>query len=118
MMHIPTAIIGFGAVVKRGLLPAWGSIDCPAVPFLDFGKSPGLSVVAVCDKDPLRLAEAGRLLPTAQLYTEWQSVLEMRNLMAVVIATPSDSHAGSPLPLSAMGSISLSKSRLRLYPQM
>ncbi|NKY58188.1 Gfo/Idh/MocA family oxidoreductase [Nocardia flavorosea] len=52
----------------------------------------GMEVVAACDRDPVRRAEARALLPDARLVDEWPALLEER-LDAVVLANDFDEHA-------------------------
>jgi predicted dehydrogenase len=90
---ISTAFIGFGTIVEKGLLPAWCPVDRQPMPFLNFGKSDGISVVVVCDNDPARLAAARRYLPEARTYSDWEDALNAPGLKAAVIATPPTSHS-------------------------
>ena len=52
----------------------------------------GMEVVAACDRDPDRRAEARQLLPGAVLAAEWPDLLD-ENLDAVVLANDFDEHA-------------------------
>lgn len=58
MPLLKTALLGFPPDSSPALLSALGRQDS------------GFSVSAVCDEDPARLAEAGRLLPEATLYKD------------------------------------------------
>ncbi|WP_280423927.1 Gfo/Idh/MocA family oxidoreductase [Nocardia carnea] len=51
----------------------------------------GMEVVAVCDRDPGRRAEARELLPGAASVDEWPALLDQR-LDAVVLANDFDEH--------------------------
>lgn len=49
-------------------------------------------LVMICDADPARLANVGRLYPAASTTTSFQDVLSSDELDAVVIATPAKTH--------------------------
>ncbi len=51
------------------------------------------NVVALCDVDETRLGKALKEFPAAQKFTDYRDLLEMRELDAVVIATPDHHHA-------------------------
>lgn len=51
-------------------------------------------IVALCDCDQRRAADAKRHFPDAQFYSDWRKMLEEHNgLDAVVVATPDHNHA-------------------------
>ena len=51
-------------------------------------KHPGLRLAALCDPDPERLAEAGRVRQVTALYTDTESLLKETPIDVAVIATP------------------------------
>ncbi len=54
---------------------------------------PGLSLAAVCDRDPARVAVARQLSPDVVPYVDAQAMLESPGVDLVVVSTPPDSHA-------------------------
>lgn len=52
----------------------------------------GMEVVAACDRDPTRRAEAAELLPQAAVFEDWSALLH-HDLDAVVLANNFDEHA-------------------------
>lgn len=77
MTLLKTALLGFPPDSSPALLSALGRQDS------------GFSVAAVCEGDPARLAEAGRLLPEAALYKdEGDFFSKCGRLDAAVIAVP------------------------------
>ncbi|MCA9196795.1 MAG: Gfo/Idh/MocA family oxidoreductase [Planctomycetales bacterium] len=51
------------------------------------------NIVALCDVDSKRMAEAAERHPHAKTYTDYRQLLDKEKLDAVVIATPDHSHA-------------------------
>ncbi|MEZ6116429.1 MAG: Gfo/Idh/MocA family oxidoreductase [Pirellulaceae bacterium] len=51
------------------------------------------NIVALCDVDSKRMAEAAERHPRAKTYTDYRQLLDKEKLDAVVIATPDHSHA-------------------------
>ena len=62
--------------------------------------SAGHNIVAICDVDSQRLAQAAKKFPQAQTYTDWRKLLEQPGIDAVTISTPDHMHA--PVTMSAM----------------
>jgi len=56
------------------------------------GRQPNAPVVALCDGYPSSLRRAGELAPKAQTFTDYRKLLEMKEVQAVVVATPSHLH--------------------------
>lgn len=54
---------------------------------------PGVKITAVCDDHPPRLYEAERLSKGSKGYRDFESLLEAKDVDAVVIATPPNFHA-------------------------
>ncbi|MFE9789681.1 Gfo/Idh/MocA family protein [Nocardia salmonicida] len=52
----------------------------------------GMEVVAACDRDPIRRAEAAELLPQSAVFEDWSALLH-HDLDAVVLANDFDEHA-------------------------
>ncbi len=52
----------------------------------------GMEVVAACDRDPIRRAEAAELLPQGGVFEDWNALLE-HDLDAVMLANDFDEHA-------------------------
>ena len=55
-------------------------------------ESPGVEVVAVCDREARRLADCGRRYPGVRLEDQATAVLEAEDVDAVLIATPVSTH--------------------------
>lgn len=95
---IRAALVGCGAVALRGLIPGWLPRDHPSrpapAPFLEFGGCSGLDIVAICDLDSRRLAEAATALPSATIFNRWEEMREgVRDKVdAIIIATPNHLH--------------------------
>ena len=53
----------------------------------------GENIVALCDIDQQRLAEAAKDFPKAELYTDYRKMLERNDLDAAVVSTPDHTHA-------------------------
>lgn len=60
----------------------------------------GENIVALCDIDAGRLAEAAKDFPKAEKFDDWRKALEMKNLDGVVVSTPDHTHA--PPTLAAL----------------
>ena len=65
-------------------------------------KCPGVEIVAVCDVDLSRTAEARAQFPKARIYQDWRELLdqEAKNIDSVNVSTPDHMHA--PIGMSAM----------------
>jgi len=65
-------------------------------------KCDGVEIVAVCDVDLERTAEARKLFPKARVYQDWREALrkEADNIDSVNVSTPDHMHA--PIAMSAM----------------
>ncbi len=50
-------------------------------------------VVALCDVDENRVAEARKRFPKARFYTDYRGLLDHKDIQAVVVATPDHHHA-------------------------
>jgi predicted dehydrogenase len=62
---------------------------------------PGVKLTAICDVNPLNAAEAQKLAPDARVYEDWnQLISQEKDLQAVLIALPEDTHA--PASIAAM----------------
>jgi len=63
---------------------------------------PNVEIVAVCDVDLDRTAEARKQFPNARIYQDWRELLdkEARNIDSVNVSTPDHMHA--PIAVSAM----------------
>lgn len=63
---------------------------------------PGVEIVAVCDVDLNRTAEARKQFPKAKIYQDWRELLdkESENIDSVNVSTPDHMHA--PIGVSAM----------------
>jgi predicted dehydrogenase len=51
------------------------------------------NVVAICDVDSKRLADAGKTIPDAKLFADYRKLLEGKDVDAVLISTPDHWHA-------------------------
>src|SRR5437763_11183244 len=51
------------------------------------------NVVALCDVNEIRFADALKKFPTAKTYIDWRKCLDHKGLDAVVICTPDHHHA-------------------------
>ena len=65
-------------------------------------KCPGVEIVAVCDVDLSRTADARAQFPKARIYQDWRELLdkEAKNIDSVNVSTPDHMHA--PIGISAM----------------
>ncbi|MDR1498011.1 MAG: Gfo/Idh/MocA family oxidoreductase [Puniceicoccales bacterium] len=63
---------------------------------------PNVEVVAVCDVDTARMADARKRFPKARFYQDWRRLLdaEAKNIDSVNVSTPDHSHA--PIAVSSM----------------
>jgi predicted dehydrogenase len=66
------------------------------------GKCEGVEMVAICDVDLDRTAEALKRFPKAKVYQDWRKLLdkEAKNIDSVNVSTPDHMHA--PIAVSAM----------------
>ena len=62
--------------------------------------SVGHNIVAICDIDEQRLAQAGERYPAAKRYTDWRKLLEQGDIDAVTVSTPDHTHA--PATMTAL----------------
>ena len=53
----------------------------------------GIDLIAICDTLPFRLNEAASLVPKAKQYSNYQEMLLLKNLDAVIISTPLNTHS-------------------------
>jgi predicted dehydrogenase len=65
--------------------------------------TPGLNLVAICDRDPLRLGEAQREFPQARTCKSASALADDVNVEVVVVATPPNSHADLAVQMMAAG---------------
>jgi hypothetical protein len=65
-------------------------------------KCPGVEIVAICDVDLNRTADARKQFPKAKIYQDWRELLdkEAKNIDSVNVSTPDHMHA--PIGISAM----------------
>ncbi len=61
------------------------------------------NIVALCDVDRRRLAEAGEQYPAARQYADFRRMLEQKDIDAVVVSTPDHTHAAASLPAMELG---------------
>ena len=66
----------------------------------NFSALPNAEVRAICDLDPDRLADIGRRFPASRLESDVRALLDARDIDALVICTPVDSHY--PLALATL----------------
>ena len=76
----------------------WGKEVIQTLGFL-----PNAPVVAVCENYPPFLKQAKELAPKAEGYTEYQKLLEQKDVEAVIVATPSHLHKEIVLAALAAG---------------
>lgn len=62
--------------------------------------SVGHQIVAICDVDSQRLAQAAMKFPQAKTYTDWRKLLEQPDIDAVTVSTPDHMHA--PITMTAL----------------
>jgi predicted dehydrogenase len=63
----------------------------------NFSHTAGSTVVAVCDRDLQRLALAKQQYPHIETFSDYEAMLKLQDLDAVVIATPVSSHCSLAL---------------------
>ena len=51
------------------------------------------NVVAVCDIDDLKLAAAAKQFPSAQIFSDFRRMIDLKEIDAVVVSTPDHTHA-------------------------
>ncbi len=61
------------------------------------------NIVALCDVDRRRLAEAGVQFPPARQYADFRRMLDQKDIDAVVVSTPDHTHAAAGLPAMELG---------------
>lgn len=74
----------------------FGAIGASAMGMLhirSLATHPRIELVAVCDKDPERLAKAKETAGSAALYTDWHDLINDDNVEAVVLCVPDQLHA-------------------------
>ena len=70
----------------------------------NFLKVPGVKMTAVCEINPLCVAEAQKLSPDARVYDDWKDLLDKeKDLQAVVIALPEHTHASASIDAMKAG---------------
>ena len=60
----------------------------------------GMELVAVCDSLPFRLDQAASIAPKAKRYFDYKNLLSQKNLDAIIITTPLNTHASIAIDLS------------------
>jgi predicted dehydrogenase len=63
-------------------------------------KIPHVDVTALCDNFEPHLRQATAICPQAKTYTDYRKVLDLKNINAILIATPLDMHA--PITIDAL----------------
>jgi predicted dehydrogenase len=91
----------YGMPVRLGVLGC-GSI-ARAAHLRSLARAAGANVVAIADADPANLAAARALAPGARATAEYQTVLEMPDVDAVIVALPPALHADATLAALAHG---------------
>ncbi|MGL5017330.1 MAG: Gfo/Idh/MocA family oxidoreductase, partial [Luteolibacter sp.] len=68
-------------------------------------KCPGVEIVAVCDVDLNRTADARKQFPNARIYQDWREMLdkEARNIDSVNVSTPDHMHASIGISSMRLG---------------
>lgn len=61
------------------------------------------NIVALCDVDENKAAEARQRFPKARFYTDFRKMFDQKDIDAVVIATPDHTHAAAALPALRLG---------------
>jgi predicted dehydrogenase len=61
------------------------------------------NIVALCDVDQRRLAEAGEQYPDARKYADFRRMLEQQDIDAIVVSTPDHTHVAVSLPAMELG---------------
>ncbi|HEY0551445.1 MAG TPA: Gfo/Idh/MocA family oxidoreductase, partial [Verrucomicrobiae bacterium] len=51
------------------------------------------NIVALCDVDSIRLAEAAKKFPAAKTYADYRRLIDQRDIDAILVATPDHTHA-------------------------
>ncbi len=87
MQKVNIAIIGCGTIALANHLP--GITMCQSA-----------RLVALCDNNPVVLAQAGKLAALDRLYSDYQALLGQPNLDAVIVTAPNFAHA--PVVLAAV----------------
>lgn len=90
-------------VTKTGLRVACvGAGGMGGVDLQNISEAAGVKVVALCDIDANRLAEAAKKHPGARTYADWRELLdrEAKEIDAVTVGTPDHMHA--PIAMSAI----------------
>jgi len=80
--RIGCAIIGYGATFNFGWIHArW------------IQGVPGLRLLAICDKDPHRAAQASKDFPEVDVYRDLPQVLDREDIDLISVVTPHNTHA-------------------------
>lgn len=79
-------------------------------------RNPKVNIVALCDDYPPNLKKALELVPGARAFTDYRKVLEMKDVDAVVIATPPVYHARMTLDAFDAGKHVFVEKALSLEP--
>lgn len=80
MTSLGIGIIGFGEHPQRALVPG-------------LEKIPGIKLVGIADSDPVRQAQARRRVPAAKIFSDYDQLLELPELHALMICPPTALHA-------------------------
>jgi len=80
-------------------------------------QNPKVKIVALCDDYPPNMKKALELVPDARAYTDYRKVLEMKDVDAVVIATPPVYHARMTLDAFDAGKHVFVEKALSLEPE-
>jgi len=80
MQHIKIGIIGAGGVTQFGHIPSFQVI-------------PGVDVVAISDTNTEKLEDVSKHIGIADMYTEYEHLLERKDIEGVSICTPNHLHA-------------------------
>jgi len=54
---------------------------------------PNANIAAICDVDVRQIVRAARAIPTAEVFVDFRDLLKMKNLDAVLVATPDHTHS-------------------------
>ncbi len=89
----PNSILRHASFGAGGM--AWSDIT-------QIAKCPGVEIVAICDVDLTRTADARKEFPKAKIYQDWRELLEKEagNIDSVNVSTPDHMHAS--IGISAM----------------
>ena len=68
-----------------------------------FSTQSDVNIVALCDVDTGRLGEAAKNHPGAKTYQDFRKLLEQKDIDAVVVSTPDNTHAVIAMPAMQLG---------------